>query len=73
MKLKPIKQKRKWAVFSPNGYLQYRTISDKRKIAQDRAIGYWEMGEKTWEDYAEAGYTTNKILVDIQILSKPPQ
>ena len=73
MKLKPIKQKRKWAVFSPNGYLQYRTISDTRKWAKERAIGCREIGEKTWNDYYKAGFTVNKVLVDIKILSKQSQ
>lgn len=66
--IKGIKQKKLWAVFAPDGYLQFRTVSDTRKEAQGRAIAYWERGEKTWEDYARAGYTTSKILIDVKIL-----
>ena len=68
IKIKGIKLKKQWAVFAPDGYLQYRTISDTKKEAKERVIGYHEMGCKTWEDYAGAGYTTNKILVDIKLL-----
>jgi len=68
MNIKGIIKEKQWAVFGPDGYLQYRTISDTRKEARERAIGHWERGIKTWEDYAAAGFTTNKILVDIQIL-----
>ena len=66
--IRGVKQKKQWAVFAPDGYLQWRTISDTQKEAKDRAIGYHERGEKTWNDYAIAGYTTNKILVDIKFL-----
>ena len=66
--IKGVKSKKLWAVFAPDGYLQYRTISETRKQAKERALGYWEIGEKTWHDYAVSGYTTNKILVDIKLL-----
>lgn len=66
--IKGVKLKKQWAVFAPDGYLQYRTISDTQKEAKERVIGYWERGEKTWEDYAAKGYRTNKILVDIKLL-----
>jgi hypothetical protein len=67
-KIKGVQMKKQWAVFAPDGYLQFRTISDTRKEAKKRAIGYWEEGEYTWKDYAAMGYRTNKILVDIKIL-----
>jgi hypothetical protein len=66
--IRGVKQKKQWAVFAPNGDLQYRTISDTRKDAMERVIGYHELGARTWHDYAVAGYTTNKILVDIKLL-----
>lgn len=67
-KIKGIKEKKQWAVFAPDGYIQFRTISDTKKEAQVRAIGHWELGNKTWDYYAAAGYTTNKILLDIKLL-----
>ena len=66
--IKGVYKKKHWAVFAPDGYLQYRTISDTRKEAQERVIGYSEKGVRTWDDYAAAGYITNKILVDIKLL-----
>lgn len=66
--IRGIKKRKYWAVFAPDGYLQFRTISYTRKEAQERAVGYYERGERTWNDYAAAGYRTNKILVDIKLL-----
>ncbi len=68
LKIKGIKSKKQWAVFATDGYIQLRTISGTKKDAEERAIAYWEKGIKTWTDYAAAGYTTNKVLVDIQLL-----
>lgn len=67
-KIKGIKEKKMWAVFAPDGYIQVRTICFTEKEAKQRAIGWHEKGEKTWNDYAVAGYCTNKILVDIKLL-----
>ena len=67
-KIKGIKTKKQWAVFAPDGYLQYRTISDTQKESKEMVIGSWERGEITWDDYAAKGFTTNKILVDIKLL-----
>lgn len=63
-----INKKTMWAVFAPDGYLQVRTITDTKKEAKELAIGYHEIGEKTWDDYAAAGYTVHKIIVDIKIV-----
>ena len=68
VKIKGIRQQKMWAVFAPDGYLQVRTISYTQKLAKERVIGWHEMGDKTWKDYSVAGYTTNKILVDIKLL-----
>lgn len=67
-KIRGVKLKKQWAVFAPDGYLQYRTISDTQKEAKEMVIGYWERGTITWNDYAAKGYRTNKILVDIKLL-----
>lgn len=66
--IKGVKQKSMWAVFAPDGYLQFRTISDTKKEAKQRVIGYWERGEKSWEDYAAKGYFANRIQVDIKFI-----
>lgn len=65
--IRGIKESKLWAVFAPDGYIQVRTISDTRKDAREKAIAHWERGVKTWKDYAVAGYTAHKILVDIKI------
>jgi len=64
--IKGVKQKKQWAVFSPDGYIQFRTIADTQKEAKERTPK--ECGDLKWEDYAAKGYTTNKILVDIKLL-----
>jgi len=64
--IKGVKLKKQWAVFAPDGYLQYRTISDTQKEAKERTPRYGS--EFTWNDYAAKGYRTNKILVDIKLL-----
>ena len=64
--IKGVKQKKQWAVFAPDGYVQYRTIADTQKEAKERTPK--EFGHLSWEDYAAKGFTTNKILVDIKLL-----
>ena len=68
MKIRGIKNRKQWAVFSPDGYLQYRTIADTKKEAEERTIRSFGQPTITWKQYAEAGYVTNKILVDIKLL-----
>ena len=64
--IKGVKLKKQWAVFSPDGYIQFRTIADTEKKAKEMAIE--QNSIFTWDAYAIAGYTTNKILVDIKLL-----
>ena len=64
--IKGVKQKKQWAVFAPDGYIQFRTIADTQKEAKKRTQK--EYGDLKWEDYAVKGSTTNKILVDIKLL-----
>ncbi len=68
IKIRGIKERKMWAVFAPDGYLQFRTISDTKKDAQERVVGYHEIGVYTWKDYAAKGFSTNKILIDIKLL-----
>jgi len=62
--IKGVKSKKMWAVFAPDGNLEFRTISSTMKGAQDKVMGNWA----DWRYYASMGYTTNKILVDIKLL-----
>jgi len=66
IKIRGVKQKKQWAVFAPDGYLQYRTIADTKKEATERTPK--EGSDFKWEDYAAKGYRTNKIIVDIKVL-----
>ena len=34
--IRGVQMKKQWAVFAPDGYLQYRTISDTQKEAKER-------------------------------------
>ena len=65
-KIKGVRLKKQWAVFGPDGNLHYGTIADTKKKAKERVVYY--ISAPTWDDYAAAGYTTNKILVDIKLL-----
>ena len=64
-KIKGIKQKKMWGIFAPDGYLQVRSIADTKKLSREM-IHKFE--DKTWDDYAKAGYIESKILVGIKIL-----
>lgn len=64
--IKGLKEKKQWAVFSPDGYIQFRTISDTKKDAKERTPKDW--GDSKWDDYAREGYTVHKVIVDIKFL-----
>lgn len=64
--IRGVKSRKQWAVFAPDGYVQYRTISDTKKDAKERTPQYGS--DYKWEDYAAAGYTVSKILLDIKLL-----
>ena len=66
IKIRGIKNRKQWAVFSPDGYIQYRTISDTKKEAENRTPR--EGSDLTWKDYAKSNFTVNKVLVDISLL-----
>lgn len=65
--IKGIKSRKQWAVFAPDGYIQYITISDTKKDAQNKVL-WWCENTATWKDYALDGWTVSKVLVDIKIL-----
>lgn len=70
MKAKPFISKSEWAVFSPDGYVQVRSISPKRKDS----IEYLLIGEADpnvrWEDYLRAGYFLSRVSVRIEPLNE---
>jgi len=58
MKEKGIIRKKMWAIFSPEGYVQFRSISDSKKITESFT---------EWDRYNKAGYTIRKIILDIKV------
>ena len=54
-----------FAIFSPDGYIQVRSIAETKKLSRE-SIGKWS--DKSWDDYAKAGYVESRVLVDIKIL-----
>jgi hypothetical protein len=66
VKCKGVKQKTMWAYFSPDGYLQFRSVAytkkDARLLICDR-----HSEDITHIDYEKAGYILCKILVDVKI------
>lgn len=61
--LKSVNKKVKWAVFSPDGYIQFRSISDTKKDAKERTLQ--RGSSETWEGYVAAGFTLEKVIVDV--------
>jgi hypothetical protein len=66
--LKGVKKKTKWATFSPDGYIQFRSISDTKKDAKERTMRSYS--DESWDDYAAAGFTVEKVIVDISFENK---
>jgi hypothetical protein len=55
-----------WGYFSPDGYLQVRSISETKSLSREM-LAYNSI--KTWEDYEEAGYILRRINVDISVIN----
>ena len=68
MRAKNVVNKKQWAVISPDGYVQWRTIADTRKEAKELSPTHREYGEVTWIDYEKSGFTVKKILINIKVL-----
>lgn len=70
-KAKGIKQRTMWAVFDENGYLVFKTISRTKKRSKELIYDHLSVFIYfNWKQYALKGYTVQKILVDIKIISK---
>lgn len=55
-----------WAYFAPDGYLQVRSIGETKKEA--RVFVPSPFGDKTYEDYEREGYVLRRIYVEIKVL-----
>ena len=64
MKARPINKTKSWAYFSPDGYIQMRSIAKTKKVSREM-VCRWE--KFTWKDYEAKGYFIKKVIVDIQI------
>lgn len=64
MKKKPKSvNRRMWAYFSPDGYIQVRTIADTKAMSRDR-VGF----TVNYKQYEEKGYYLQRVYVDIKPL-----
>lgn len=64
MKEKGIIRKKMWAIFSPEGHIQFRSISDSKELTESL------IGKNTttaWCRYKKAGFTIKKIILDIKV------
>ncbi len=57
-----------WAYFSPDGYIQFRSLALTPTEARD-LIAHFE--NKTWTDYEQAGFFLRKVNVRIEPI--PPK
>ena len=64
-KPKPLKLKTAWAYFSPDGYIQIRSISEVKNISREM-ISMHEIW--TYKDYEKEGYYLRKVKVNIELL-----
>ena len=54
-----------WAIFSPDGYLQVRSIGYTAKESKANIATH----DAGWKEYAEFGYTISKIIIDIKVIN----
>ena len=52
-----------YAYFSPDGYIQVRTIGTKKEARMFVTGGY-----KTWKDYEKTGFYLKRVSVNIKVL-----
>ena len=62
MEPKAIKNKVMWAYFSPDGYIQVRSIGYTKNESREHIC---KLESKTYKDYEKAGYKLIKITVDL--------
>lgn len=63
--IKGINKEIMWGVFSPDGELQVRSLAYTMKQSKIQTV---HLTGCEWMQYAAAGYTINKIYVDIKII-----
>jgi hypothetical protein len=70
-KPKPIRRKKMWAYFAPDGYCQTRSIGETKDITQQciSAIdGCNADGSKTtYKDYEKNGYVLKRVFVTVDL------
>ena len=59
-----------WAYFTPDGYIQARSIADTRKLSREMISKFESL---TWVDYEKAGYECHKVNVIITPVQKTAQ
>jgi len=65
MKPRPINQKRFYAYFSPDGYIQFISIAPNEFQCRDLIL---KLTETTPSKLEKSGYVIKSIILDIQIL-----
>ena len=65
MKTKNINNRKMWAYFAPDGYLQVRSIADTKKLSMEMISKYEVF---TYKDYEKKGYYIKKIMVNINVI-----
>jgi hypothetical protein len=64
MKLREFKNKIFWAVCSPDGYVQVRSLAEKQKDAKEQIRR--DPYSVSWKDYEKEGFFLVKIVVSIK-------
>jgi len=65
----PVINKKLWAYFAPDGYLQVRSLGTKKEARLFICSGEYIGGKHvTYHDYENNGYTLHQVLVNIQII-----
>lgn len=61
---RPINKRLMWAYFSPDGYIQVRSIADTKGISREMISSREDV---TWKDYEEYGYVQKRVEVNINL------
>lgn len=68
IKPKSIKNRKMWAYFAPDGWLQVRSLGETK--AQARKYLTWDgVSMDTWQDYEHQGFTLHQVIVKIEVLA----
>ena len=66
-KLQIIKNLKQWAYFSPDGWIQVRSISDTKEDAREH-VSDNDFPSITWKDYDKHGYCLKQIIFNVEIV-----